>query len=155
MLKRVRLLLKLMDSTPIPPSGDLGNEELLVSFDPSGVRVDGHYAEGAEARIDWHNDRLQILVFDQSDEPALHVRYNRDGTIAEVIIRADLMAAPSCGPIVKREGEPQTEWAKERDAVDPVGESPKCRYEDCHERHSIASDEEEVTCPTCRKTLGL
>lgn len=31
----------------------------------------------------------------------------------------------------------------------------RCRYEDCPEHHLVASDEEQVTCPTCRNDLGL
>jgi len=31
----------------------------------------------------------------------------------------------------------------------------KCRYDDCPEGHSVASDEEQVTCGSCRMDLGL
>ena len=38
-----------------------------------------------------------------------------------------------------------------------VRDKPKlrCRYSDCIEGHPVADDEEQVTCETCRKTLGL
>lgn len=31
----------------------------------------------------------------------------------------------------------------------------RCRYSDCVEGHATADDEERVTCPTCRRDLGL
>jgi len=31
----------------------------------------------------------------------------------------------------------------------------RCRYKDCPEHHSVAAENEKVTCPTCRATLGL
>lgn len=31
----------------------------------------------------------------------------------------------------------------------------RCRYTDCAERHPVAAEDELVTCPTCRKDLGL
>jgi Zn finger protein HypA/HybF involved in hydrogenase expression len=31
----------------------------------------------------------------------------------------------------------------------------KCRYTDCKEQHPVADEEETVSCPTCRKDLGL
>jgi len=31
----------------------------------------------------------------------------------------------------------------------------RCRYSDCVEQHPVASDEEQVTCATCREWLGL
>src|ERR1700752_4095095 len=37
------------------------------------------------------------------------------------------------------------------DNSDPL----RCRYDDCVESHPIADDDEPVTCPTCRKYLGL
>lgn len=31
----------------------------------------------------------------------------------------------------------------------------KCRYNDCSEQHQIASEDEQVSCNSCRKDLGL
>ena len=31
----------------------------------------------------------------------------------------------------------------------------RCRYSDCVEGHPTTNDEEQVTCPTCRRDLGL
>lgn len=68
------------------------------------------YAEGAGTHLDWYNDRLQILVHDQQDDAALHVRYNQDGTIAEILVRDDLMEKVRCeGSLVTGD------WQKERD----------------------------------------
>jgi len=30
-----------------------------------------------------------------------------------------------------------------------------CRYSDCPEGHPVGADDDPVTCPTCRKDLGL
>jgi hypothetical protein len=49
--------------------------------------------------------------------------------------------------------------------LDPVDDIPdsdprfgpalRCRYYDCVECHPTAGDDEPVTCPTCRKEMGL
>ena len=31
----------------------------------------------------------------------------------------------------------------------------KCRYTDCKEQHPVASEEEPVSCATCREWLGM
>jgi hypothetical protein len=31
----------------------------------------------------------------------------------------------------------------------------KCRYTDCKEQHPVASEEEPVSCSTCREYMGL
>ncbi len=100
-----------MPLTELQPSGDRGEKTLLVEADVESVKSFGPYAKGAGASFDWYNDRLQILVYDgPEDEPALHVRYNADGTIAEIIVRNDLMG------LVKPEGAMKmSEWQKERD----------------------------------------
>jgi len=70
------------------------------------------YVEGAAADFDWYNDWLQILVFDQQDDPALHVRLNPDGTIAEILVRERNCSAKwwsnpkrASSPIGRRRGE--------------------------------------------------
>lgn len=30
-----------------------------------------------------------------------------------------------------------------------------CRYDDCPEGHVVGDDDDRITCPTCRKDLGL
>lgn len=34
-------------------------------------------------------------------------------------------------------------------------DTARCRYEDCPEAHPVATEDEQVTCATCRKELGL
>ena len=31
----------------------------------------------------------------------------------------------------------------------------RCRYSDCCEQHPVATEDETVSCPTCREWLGL
>ncbi|KKL69331.1 hypothetical protein LCGC14_2115990 [marine sediment metagenome] len=31
----------------------------------------------------------------------------------------------------------------------------RCRYEDCVEGHPVAEENDQVTCPTCRRCLAL
>ena len=71
----------------------------------------GPYARDAMATLDWYNDRLQILVLDgQCDEVAVFVRLNADGTIAEILIRDDLMS------LTKPErADALSAWRKSRD----------------------------------------
>ena len=48
----------------------------------------------------------------QFDEPAVHVRLNPDGSIAEILIRDDLM------PVTKPDrADSLSAWRKERDGV--------------------------------------
>jgi len=100
------------------PNGDRGKHLLRTAFGPRDLIVRDKQFCAAQASFDWYNDKLQILVFDRNDYPAIHVRYKKDGTIAEVLIRDDLMKSPwgYAGPIVKKESslEP-SQWQKERD----------------------------------------
>jgi hypothetical protein len=100
------------------PSGNRGKKRLKTAFGYRDLIVRDKQFCAAQASFDWYNDKLQILVFDKDDEPALHVRYKKDGTIAEILIRDDLMKSPwgYAGPIVKKESslEP-SQWQKERD----------------------------------------
>jgi len=99
----------------LPAYGDRAKKSLPVEFNPRAITSLG-FAKDARAYFDWYNDRLQILIDDgQSDDPAVYVRFREDGSIAEILLRDDLLGAPSCGPIVRRESGPQTEWSKERD----------------------------------------
>lgn len=34
-------------------------------------------------------------------------------------------------------------------------DTKRCRYSDCPEQHPVASGHEQITCPICRKYLGL
>jgi hypothetical protein len=46
----------------------------------------------AQVAVDYFNGGLQALVYDSPcDEQAVAVRYNQDGTIAEIAVRRDLM----------------------------------------------------------------
>ena len=66
------------------PDGDHAKQSLKVQHTRDGVDVlDPHYANGAGVKLDWWNDRLQILVYDGiTDEPVLTVCLNKDGTVA-------------------------------------------------------------------------
>ena len=77
-----------------PASGPRGKKRLKTAFGFRDLIVRDKQFACAQASFDWHNDRLQILVFDSNDDPALHVRYNPDGTIAEIVIRDDLLHCP-------------------------------------------------------------
>lgn len=93
----------------IPPAGVLGKQDLITLISNRELRSAG-YAEGASACFDWYNDRLQILVHDKSDEPALHVRLTPEGEIAEIVVRQGLMAK-----MVSESGEAPSQWQNERD----------------------------------------
>lgn len=92
------------------PNGDRGKKRLKTAFGYHDLIVRDKLFTGAQASFDWYNDKLQILVFDVNDDPALHVRYNPDGTIAEILVRDDLME------VTMRESAPAAaDWQKERD----------------------------------------
>lgn len=56
------------------------------------------------------NPRLQFLVYEpQQDEPAVSIRYNRDGSIAEVALRQDIQQK-----VVQNDQD--TAWMRERAA---------------------------------------
>jgi hypothetical protein len=42
-----------------------------------------------------------------------------------------------------------------RERWERLTDRKRCRYSDCRERHPLASDEQRVSCPTCRDWLGL
>lgn len=95
----------------IEPKGDLGREELKITGLRGEIitRKQAHMAEQVGARVDWYNDRMQILIDDTSEDQALHIRFNPDGSIAEILVRDDLMG------LVKIEGESNSPWQDERD----------------------------------------
>ena len=90
------------------PCGNHGKESLPVNVTLDGVTSCG-YAKGAGAGLDWYNDKLQVLVFDHSEDPAIHVRLNADGTVAEILVRDDLMQ------LIKHESGGASDWQKKRD----------------------------------------
>lgn len=92
------------------PEGDRAKNTLQVVHHENSVATGiGGHAPDAGAFLDWYNDRLQICVNDGIlDEPALHVRLNADGSIAEIIIRDDLRDK------IRTEAQPSP-WQKERD----------------------------------------
>src|ERR1035438_3901276 len=92
-----------------PPNGTRGKKCLKTAFGYRDLIVRDKKFTSAQASFDWYNDKLQILVFDRNDDPALHVRFNKDGTIAEIMVRDDLRGRiePDFGPT--------TAWQKERD----------------------------------------
>lgn len=95
----------------IDPAGDHGARPLRVAHNIDRAELSSlDYAEGAAVALDWYNDRLQLIAFDgRSDDPALHIRLNQDGTIAEILVRDDLL------PHVHSERFHESEWQKERD----------------------------------------
>jgi hypothetical protein len=99
--------------TGLSPSGPKGRKVLPLLRQEDGIFVP-NLQEGNDpgegALMDWWNDRLQIVVMDrQEDEPALHVRYNSDGGIVEIMVREDLV------DMVKIASGPTTAWQRERD----------------------------------------
>lgn len=100
-----------MDIThTLNPDGPLGSLPLPVLIGDDYYQSAG-FASGASARFDWYNDRLQILVNDgQNDDLALHVRFNADGSVAEILVRNDLLK--SVKPESSTEVSP---WQFERD----------------------------------------
>ena len=101
-----------------PPDGTRGKKCLKTAFGYRDLIVRDKKFTSAQASFDWYNDKLQILVFDCNDDPALHVRYNKNGTIAEILVRDDLMKSPwgYAGPIIKQESSREpSKWQKERD----------------------------------------
>lgn len=109
-----RLVRPLGDKAPAIPCGI----DLLPTCGPSspGFTIPGGhglYGSGAGACLDFYNGKAQILVDDSQGDVALHVRLNADGTIAEILVRDDLM------PLVVRESAPPlTAWQAERDGED-------------------------------------
>lgn len=101
------------------PNGDRAKLSLKTEYSCNSVSSKGPVAQGAGAVLDFFNDSLQILVYEgeagqEGDEPALHVRLNADGTIAEIVMRSrDLLR------LCTFEGEPRavSKWEKERDGV--------------------------------------
>lgn len=89
--------------------GGHAKQELPCVHYAGSVHSDGAYANGAGVHLDWYNDRLQLCVDDGLvDDPALHVRFNEDGSIAEVLVR-------DCGIPIKHESGETTAWQLERD----------------------------------------
>lgn len=85
---------------PLEPTGERGKETLPVQIHatPSWPGFSIPYSpnpeqlfpyQGAGCFFDWYNDHLQVVVDDSSGDgdPAVHVRYNRDGSIAEIMLR--------------------------------------------------------------------
>lgn len=100
----------IVNNFDLPPQGDIGKEPFPVEQTDTGMRSQG-YALDAGAHFDWFNDRLQILVDDGTvGEPALYVRYNADGSIAQILVRSDLM------PLVEDEEGANSKWQDERDS---------------------------------------
>lgn len=96
--------------TELKPEGDRAKQSLTLAHTDDGVFIASPCAEQSGANIDWYNDRPQILVHDgQFDDPALHVRLNPDGSIAEILVRDDLIGKVhvECGH--------NSQWQKERD----------------------------------------
>lgn len=96
----------------LSPAGELGKQFLTVRHDRNSIEIigEGDYARHASVYLDWHNDRLQFLVYDGvEDENAVMVRLHRDGSVAEIIVRDDLMGE------VKIESGETSPWQEERD----------------------------------------
>ena len=97
-----------MSRHTIAPNGPLGRRPLHYQFADGGLTVGSNAETDASIQLDWYNDRLQILIYDgQQDEPALKVRLNPNGAIAEVIRRPDIVPQPHAHPT--------TAWEAERD----------------------------------------
>lgn len=97
----------------LPPNGDRGKRPLTIQHSDSDIFVpvetDGRCT--SSVGVDWYNDHLQFIVMDgQIDEVAVYIRMNKDGSVAEIVVRDDLMSK------VGRETGPDiSQWQKERD----------------------------------------
>lgn len=101
----------------LPPKGS-GKKRLPLSFMNGALRCT-KFCEGAAIDFDWYNDRLQILIFDNQDEPALHVRFNADGTIAEIVFRDELKPL-----LINEQRRGQSEWEISRDGKEASEATP-------------------------------
>lgn len=45
---------------------------------------------GAGAALEWDEQRLSVITFDSTDEPAVMVQFNLDGSVASIKVRSDL-----------------------------------------------------------------
>ncbi len=96
----------------LPPNGERGTKPLPVISKPGELQVDTgrRNTPGEGVWMDWYNDRLQLVINDrQCDEPALHVRFNPDGSVAEVLVRDDLRDK------IETDDRNISDWQKERD----------------------------------------
>jgi hypothetical protein len=71
--------------TKILPNGT-GTATLDIEASGAQLCVTGPIAKDTTIAFDWYSDKLQAMVYDQGDEPVVYVRYNDDGTIAEIEI---------------------------------------------------------------------
>ena len=98
----------------IKAEGEHGTKPLRVGYHMEACTIKslGTFATGSEAWFDWYNDHLQILFYEgMSDEVALYFRLNEDGTVAEIVVREDLL------PLVIPEPTEMTLWSKRRDRI--------------------------------------
>ena len=92
-------------------NGPKAIRDLPIEIKNDSLRIWGSedYAD-AGFMADWHNDRLQLLTYDASnDDAAVFVRLNPDGSVAEILVRDDLMSK------VRSERGDATAWQNERD----------------------------------------
>ncbi len=95
--------------TSLEPNGDNAVESLPIEITQDSITSKG-FAEGAGCFFDWFNDRLQIVIHSGlDDEPAINIRFNRNGSIAEIIVEDCYWKQVMRVPV-----EP-SEWQKERD----------------------------------------
>ena len=94
----------------LEPNGDRAKRWLDVEHYADHINILFGHDNQPGVYADWWNDRLQLLAYDgQCDETAGAIRLNPDGSVAEIIVRDDLLDK------VMREPVKQTAWGKERD----------------------------------------
>lgn len=93
---------------------------MAIEFDEKTLWTDtknerGDFQEGIGARLDWYNDALQVCIDDSGEEVAMHIRFNQDGTIAEIVVREELRAL-----VISEQKRGQTEWEIARDGKEEL-----------------------------------
>ena len=93
------------------PTGHIGRMAMSYTHDPAdGSLILGDDPNGPRVTLDWHNDRLQILVYDgQQDEPTLKVRFGVEERIREILYNREASRN------ARLETLNTTPWEEERD----------------------------------------
>ena len=86
------------------------------------------------ASLDWYGDRLQVLVETEHNDELLMVRFNPNGTVAEIFVSPELRDVP----IIRSYDQEDTEWDNARHRVLEKIEKARRRKEK-HARNRTAT----------------
>ncbi len=82
----------------IPIDNGDGSPPAIFTVNPcNGIGPEIKFPNGASVGADYYNKKQQVLVWDGdvvpgNPDPALSIRLNDDGSIAEIAVRSDLMS---------------------------------------------------------------